>query len=262
MSNFASRFKCRTCFARKAGGGGGGSGGSTFKIFIGNLSEKTTTDDLKKLFETHGTVAESFIVDGKHFGFIHMESEESRTAAVEALNGHCLHDRELTVQPSKSREAAGDGGKEGDWACSGCGFSNFASRFQCFKCKTGKDGAAADDSGDWNCQGCGFSNFASRRACFKCKCNPDGTPGDGGDEWACPSADCGFSNFSTRRSCYKCKTPNPNGGDIGGGAPARPGDWNCSSCSFSNFASRFECFKCKTPQGGGGKKITFGDDDE
>ena len=224
MSNFASRFSCRGCKSKKKGGNSSGNS-NKFKIFIANLSEKTTGDDLNELFSKHGTVLEAIVVPDKYFGFIHIDSEKNGKAAIEALNGHNLHGNELNVKASKSRD-------------------------------TVKNGSAAgiNDGGDWNCQGCGFSNFASRSACFKCKNNSDGTPGNGGDEWTCPNGDCGFSNFSTRRSCYKCKTPNPNGG----GTPAKPGDWNCS-CGFSNFASRFECFKCKSAKDGGNKKITFDD---
>lgn len=40
----------------------------TFKIFIGNLGDKTTTDDIKPLFEKYGKVVECDVV--KNYGFV------------------------------------------------------------------------------------------------------------------------------------------------------------------------------------------------
>ncbi|CAL4235696.1 unnamed protein product [Meganyctiphanes norvegica] len=77
--------------------------GNTFKIFIGNLSDRTTGQDLRELFEEHGTVVEADAVEGKNFGFVHMEKEEERKSAIDALNGHTLHGREISVEASKSR---------------------------------------------------------------------------------------------------------------------------------------------------------------
>jgi len=77
--------------------------GNTFKIFIGNLSGTTTGQDLRELFENHGTVLEADVVEGKYFGFVHMETEDDRKAAVEALNGHTLHGRDIAVEASKQR---------------------------------------------------------------------------------------------------------------------------------------------------------------
>lgn len=40
----------------------------TFKIFIGNISEKTTANDIRPLFETYGKVVECDVM--KNFGFV------------------------------------------------------------------------------------------------------------------------------------------------------------------------------------------------
>jgi len=40
----------------------------TFKIFIGNLSEKTTATDIRPLFEKYGKVVECDVM--KNFGFV------------------------------------------------------------------------------------------------------------------------------------------------------------------------------------------------
>ena len=90
------------------GGGGKPRGKSTsdsneLKIFCGNLSEQTTGDELRALFSKHGEVVEAFVPSGK-IGFVKMDSEENCTAAIEALNGHSLHDHELKVEAPKSHE--------------------------------------------------------------------------------------------------------------------------------------------------------------
>ncbi|CAG9565050.1 unnamed protein product [Danaus chrysippus] len=51
-------------------------GAGTFKIFVGNLSDKTTDADLRPLFEKFGTVVECDIV--RNYGFVHMEKRASR----------------------------------------------------------------------------------------------------------------------------------------------------------------------------------------
>lgn len=40
----------------------------TFKIFVGNLSDKTMSADIKPLFEKYGKVVECDVV--KNFGFV------------------------------------------------------------------------------------------------------------------------------------------------------------------------------------------------
>lgn len=63
--------------------------GNTFKIFVGNLSDRTTSQDLRELFQQHGTVVEADAV--KNYGFVHMQNETEGKAAIEALNGYSLH---------------------------------------------------------------------------------------------------------------------------------------------------------------------------
>ena len=65
--------------------------GNTFKIFVGNLSDRTTAEDIRGLFENHGTVVEADVV--KNYGFVHMEKDDEGKAAIAALNGHSLHGR-------------------------------------------------------------------------------------------------------------------------------------------------------------------------
>lgn len=46
----------------------GFSSAGTFKIFVGNLSDKTVSADIKPLFEKYGKVVECDVV--KNFGFV------------------------------------------------------------------------------------------------------------------------------------------------------------------------------------------------
>ena len=62
--------------------------GNTFKIFVGNLSDRASGSDLRELFEQHGTVVEADVV--KNYGFVHMEKEDEGRSAIQALNGHSL----------------------------------------------------------------------------------------------------------------------------------------------------------------------------
>ena len=63
--------------------------GNTFKIFVGNLSDRTTEGDLRALFEDHGTVVEADVM--RNYGFVHMQTEEEGNAAIAALNSFELN---------------------------------------------------------------------------------------------------------------------------------------------------------------------------
>jgi uncharacterized protein (TIGR02996 family) len=63
-------------------------------------------------------------------------------------------------RPGKSRP--------GDWYCSECGASNFASRDVCYECRSPRRRPRLRE-GDWLCPGCNAHNFASRQSCHRCK---------------------------------------------------------------------------------------------
>ena len=52
------------------------------KIYVGNLSEQVTDNDLRNLFEQHGPVDEAERVRGKNIGFVHMPNEQIAMMAV------------------------------------------------------------------------------------------------------------------------------------------------------------------------------------
>lgn len=76
-------------------------GAGTFKLFLGNLDEKTTTNDLRPLFEKYGTVVECDVV--KNYGFVHMDSEQQGRDAIQNLNGYVMNGIPMKVEAAKSR---------------------------------------------------------------------------------------------------------------------------------------------------------------
>lgn len=78
-------------------------GAGTFKLFIGNLDDKTQASELRPLFEKYGTVIECDVV--KNYGFVHMENEQQGRDAIQNLNGYVLHDNPIKVEAAKSRRA-------------------------------------------------------------------------------------------------------------------------------------------------------------
>ena len=79
------------------------------KLYVGNLSYETTSDELRTLFSGVGQVEScNLIIDretdrSKGFAFIEMDSKESANAAKEKLNGQDLHGRVLKVDEAKPR---------------------------------------------------------------------------------------------------------------------------------------------------------------
>jgi len=91
-------------------------------IYVGNLSYNVTQDQLGDLFAQHGTVLSAKIVmdqftnRSKGFGFVEMENAAAGNAAITALNGMNLDNRELKVNIAKDREPrerSGGGGRGG-----------------------------------------------------------------------------------------------------------------------------------------------------
>uniref|UniRef100_A0A1L8DJ02 RNA helicase n=1 Tax=Nyssomyia neivai TaxID=330878 RepID=A0A1L8DJ02_9DIPT len=149
----------------------------------------------------------------------HKEKSDSDTVATNGSGG------------GYGGSGGGSGGRQpraGDWTCSDCNQSNFASRDECFKCHKEKSDADTVATGD-------MSNGTGNKRQFSA------------DDWKCSG--CGKTNFASRRECFSCKEPK-SGGAGGGGdekprAGSRPGDWTCPACDKANFASRTACFGCQ-----------------
>lgn len=76
-----------SCTSRKMPGF---SSVGTFKIFIGNLADKTSNADIKPLFEKYGKVVECDVV--KNYGFVvSVVSTESNTS-INIINGNDYQD--------------------------------------------------------------------------------------------------------------------------------------------------------------------------
>jgi len=56
------------------------------RLFVNNVSEDTSQEDLKKAFDAYGTVTDVYN-PGKGFAFVNFSTENEANAAIEALNG-------------------------------------------------------------------------------------------------------------------------------------------------------------------------------
>ncbi len=89
------------------------------KLYVGNLSFKTNTQDLEQLFAQVGTVESTNIIEDREtgrsrgFGFVEMSSKEEGERAIEEFNGKELDGRELKVNEAKPQENRGGGGRGG-----------------------------------------------------------------------------------------------------------------------------------------------------
>ncbi|HEY0657077.1 MAG TPA: RNA-binding protein [Pyrinomonadaceae bacterium] len=86
------------------------------KLYVGNLSFNTSTQELEQMFGEVGTVESANIIEDREtgrsrgFAFVEMSSKEEAQNAISALNGKEIDGRELTVNEAKPREDRGGGG--------------------------------------------------------------------------------------------------------------------------------------------------------
>ncbi|MDR3109521.1 MAG: RNA-binding protein [Planctomycetaceae bacterium] len=90
------------------------------KIYVGNLSYRTTDEELREAFEVHGTVGQIDIITdretgrSKGFGFVEMSNSTEAQDAITALDGKELGERTLRVneaRPRPPRTGGGGGGR-------------------------------------------------------------------------------------------------------------------------------------------------------
>lgn len=95
---------------------------SNSKLYVGNLSFKTTEDELRSAFGQFGSVTDVYVAMDKMtgrprgFAFVTMGTAEEAKAAAEKMNGTDLGGRQLTVneaRPKEERPAGGFGGGGG-----------------------------------------------------------------------------------------------------------------------------------------------------
>ncbi|MDQ3135022.1 MAG: RNA-binding protein, partial [Acidobacteriota bacterium] len=89
------------------------------KLYVGNLSFQTSSEDLQELFGQVGTVTSASVVEDREtgrsrgFGFVEMSSKEEGEAAISQFNGKEFSGRSLTVNEARPREDRGGGGGRG-----------------------------------------------------------------------------------------------------------------------------------------------------
>ena len=87
------------------------------KLYVGNISFQTTSDDLVQAFGQYGSVTSAQIVTdretGRSRGFAFVEMADGADEAIAAMNGALVGGRTLTVNEAKPREDRGGGGGAG-----------------------------------------------------------------------------------------------------------------------------------------------------
>jgi RNA recognition motif-containing protein len=90
-------------------------------IYVGNLSQDVTEDDLRQAFEALGQVESVNIIkdrfsgESRGFGFVEMPSKDEAQKAMDELNGTDLKGRALNVNEArpKTDRGGGRGGRGG-----------------------------------------------------------------------------------------------------------------------------------------------------
>ena len=101
------------------------------KLYVGNLAYSVRDNDLEQAFGEFGAIVSAKVMmerdtgRSKGFGFVEMGSDAEALAAIEAMNGHSLQGRALTVNEARPMEArpprTGGGGGYGGGAGGGGG---------------------------------------------------------------------------------------------------------------------------------------------
>jgi RNA recognition motif-containing protein len=99
----------------------------SIKLYVGNLSFQTSSDDLRDLFAQAGTVETANVVEDRDtgrsrgFGFVEMANKEEGEAAIAQFNGKEFNGRNLTVNEARPREDRGGRGGGGGGGRGGFG---------------------------------------------------------------------------------------------------------------------------------------------
>ena len=87
----------------------------SMKLYVGNLSFQTSSEDLQQLFSQAGTVESVNLIEDREtgrprgFAFVEMSSAEEGHAAIQQFNGQEVGGRTLNVNEAKAREERGGG---------------------------------------------------------------------------------------------------------------------------------------------------------
>jgi RNA recognition motif-containing protein len=86
------------------------------KLYVGNLSFNTTSDDLQAAFQAFGTVSDVALINDRDtgrsrgFAFVTMGSRAEGKAAIEGLQGREVDGHTLSVNEARPREERSGGG--------------------------------------------------------------------------------------------------------------------------------------------------------
>lgn len=86
------------------------------KLYVGNLSFRTTTDELNELFGSVGPVVSATVMadrvtgQSRGFGFVEMETEDLANLAIEQLHGRPINGRPIVVNKARPKTEGGGGG--------------------------------------------------------------------------------------------------------------------------------------------------------
>lgn len=82
------------------------------KLFVGNVSDSCTEDDLREAFEKYGPITEHAIK--RNYGFVHFEKKEDAETAIKELHESELKGNVIRVLLSTTPHKTGRGGGGGD----------------------------------------------------------------------------------------------------------------------------------------------------
>ena len=83
------------------------------KLYVGNMSFKTTEADLRDAFGQFGSVTDVYIANDREtgrprgFAFVTFSTDTESKLAAEKMNGTDLDGRQLTVNEAKPKEESG-----------------------------------------------------------------------------------------------------------------------------------------------------------
>jgi RNA recognition motif-containing protein len=89
------------------------------KLYIGNIPFSATEDELRGLFERHGSVDSVNVITDREtgrprgFAFVEMSEASSADDAIRALDGSDLGGRSIRVNEAQDRRGGGGGGGGG-----------------------------------------------------------------------------------------------------------------------------------------------------
>jgi cold-inducible RNA-binding protein len=88
------------------------------KLYVGNMSFKTTEADLRDAFGQFGSVTDVYIASDRMtgrprgFAFVTFSTDAESKLAAEKMNGTDLDGRQLTVNEAKPKEEMGGGRRD------------------------------------------------------------------------------------------------------------------------------------------------------